>query len=372
MKVLHVTQSDGGVGGVVADLTADQQRRGWSPVVACPSDTVLAGLVERQGVAYRPWAATRSPGPGVLRELNRLRRIIDEVRPDVVHLHSSKAGLVGRLLLRGRIPTIFEPHLWSFDAQDGPTVGPSRAWERFAARWTDSFLCVSDDELASGRAAGITGPAEVVFNGVDVDRVVPGHRDAARAVLGLGDGPVAVCVARLAPLKGHDFLLRAWPEILAGVPDATLVLVGDGPLRDTLRRQYPVSADASVRWAGFSDPAGYYAAADVVVVPSRAEGMALVPLEALASARPVVGFAVSGMRHTVGDDAGVVLEIGDVAGLAREVAGRLADPDAAAEEGRRGRRRAVTVLNQRAASDRVAELTMSVAGARRPVSGGAP
>ncbi|MDF0530676.1 glycosyltransferase [Tsukamurella sp. 8F] len=365
MRILHVTQSDGGVASVVTDLVRDQAERGWDPVVACPAGTVLAQLVQRDGVEYRQWEATRSPGISVPAETARLRRIIDEVRPDVVHLHSSKAGMVGRLLLRGRIPTIFEPHLWSFDAQGGAIAKPALLWERFATRWTDSFLCVSDDELAAGRAAGITGPAEVVFNGVDTSRIVPGDRAAARASLGLGDGPIALCLARLAPLKGQDFLLQAWPDVLAQVPDATLMFVGDGPLAGELAA-LPGGTHPSIRWEGFSsDPVPYLAACDVVVVPSRAEGMALVPLEALASGRPVVGYAVSGMRHTVGDCAGTVLEIGDVPGLAREVARRLADRTLAADEGRRGRARAVEVLDQNAASQQVAELVERVASRSR-------
>ena len=92
-------------------------------------------------------------------------------------------------------------------------------------------------------------------------------------------------------------------------------------------------------------PEDWYAAADVVVVPSRWEGMALVPLEAMACERSVVGFDVAGLAESIGD-AGAVIPRADLRGLAREVATRLADPALALREGRRGRIRAVTLYDR--------------------------
>jgi glycosyltransferase involved in cell wall biosynthesis len=192
---------------------------------------------------------------------------------------------------------------------------------------------------------------------VDTGRLRPGSRVAARRRLGIAeDAPTAVCVGRLAPLKGQDQLLSAWPAVLAAVPDARLVLVGDGPMGDTWRAEHPVAGHGSVRWWGHSaTPADFYTAADVVVLPSRAEGMALVPLEAMACARSVVAFDVGGVRQSVAD-AGAVVPAGDVPALAEAVAARLAEPALADREGRVGRRRAELLFDQNRVCDQVATL----------------
>ncbi|GAB2979987.1 glycosyltransferase [Saccharothrix stipae] len=353
MRVVHVSQPvTAGVAAVVLELARAQRELGWTVAVVCPPGP-LAERARDVGVEVRAWPARRQPGIGTAAEVVRLRRALRDLAPDVVHLHSSKAGLAGRLVVRGRRPTLFQPHMWSFQSAAGPVGRAARAWERLGARWTHQLVCVSDDELAAGRAVGVAGPAEVVCNGVDVDRFRPADRVAARWRLGLPDVPTAVCVGRLAPLKGQDQLLAAWPEVRAKVPDARLVLVGDGPMAQRWRE---VCDDESVRWWGHDDAvADFYAAADVVVLPSRAEGMALVPLEAMACGRSVVAFDVSGVRQSVGE-AGAVLPAGDVAALADAVAVRLADPSAADLEGAHGRRRAELLFDRRQVADQIATL----------------
>ncbi|WP_367138422.1 glycosyltransferase [Saccharothrix sp. HUAS TT1] len=353
MKVVHVSQPvTAGVAGVVLELVRAQRDLGWAVTVVCPPGP-LADRARGLGVEVRAWSAGRRPGIGMAAEAVRLRRVLRELAPDVVHLHSSKAGLVGRLVVRGRVPTLFQPHMWSFQSVGGPVGWASREWERVATRWTHQLVCVSDDELAAGRAAGVGGPAEVVCNGVDLDRLRPGDRGAARRRLGLPEAPTAVCVGRLASLKGQDQLLAAWPVVRARVPGARLVLVGDGPMAERWRAE---CGDESVLWWGHCDAvADFYAAADVVVLPSREEGMALVPLEAMACGRSVVGFDVGGVRQSVGE-AGEVLAAGDVGALAEAVAARLADPARADSEGVRGRRRVELLFDRRQTADQVATL----------------
>lgn len=363
--VLHVSQPvDGGVAAVVDTLATDQAARGWDVHVATGDAGRLPDSLSGSEVSLHRWGATRSPGPSTPREIRRLAALIGMIRPDVIHLHSSKAGLAGRLAVRGRTPTLFQPHLWSFQADAGAAARPALLWERFAARWADVIVCVSADERDHGSRARIRGRLVVIPNGVDTDRIRPGDRDLAGRELGLPAGPLAVCVARLSPLKGHDFLLRAWPAVLREVPGARLAIVGDGPLRDQLLADHPIASDPSVLWVGSSTtPTRYMCAAHVVVTPSRAEGMALVPLEAMASGRSLVAFAGGGMRESIGD-AGTVLEVGDTAGLAREIAARLTDGELTAREGRLGRERAVSSFDSRRVADDMAALVTELVGRR--------
>jgi glycosyltransferase involved in cell wall biosynthesis len=354
VKVVHVTQPvEAGVAVVVLDLAQAQQERGWDVSIACPPEGWLAGRAREAGIPVHAWHATRSPGPRTALELRALRTTLRTVKPDVVHLHSSKAGLA-RLVLRGRVPTLFQPHLWSFRVADGLLSRACRVWEARASRWTDLLVCVSDDELETGRTAGVTARAEIVCNGVDTRHLIPRPKPS--------DVPTAVCVGRIAHQKGQDLLLQAWPEVLGKVPDARLLLVGDGPLAPELR----ATDHPNVHWHGHSDtPAEFYAQADVVVLPSRAEGMALVPLEAMACGRPVVAFDVEGVRQSIGD-AGEVVPAQDVAALAQAVATRLADPELAAAEGKRGRVRAETRFDRDRMTGQIVTLTEKLVSQRGP------
>ncbi|MGC1210855.1 MAG: glycosyltransferase [Micromonospora sp.] len=335
--ILHVAQpTDGGVARCVHDLVRAQVAAGWPVTLACPSSGTLAVSAAADGARVRVWPARRSPGPSVTAEARRLAAILAEVRPALIHLHSSKAGLVGRAVLRGRRPVVFQPHAWSFEAAGAGLRALTTAWERSAGRWADVTVCVSEAERQRGVRAGIAGPYVVVPNGVDVaaHRVADERERAlARQRLGLGPGPLAVCVGRLCRQKGQTVLLEAWRLVSAALPGARLALVGDGPDRAALRS----GAGHDVLLVGaVGDPREWYAAADVVVCPSRWEGMALVPLEAMARGRSVVASDVTGMREAVPPGAGALTPPGDVPALAAAVTLRLRHPGLAEAEGRVG------------------------------------
>ncbi|MFP5021573.1 glycosyltransferase [Pseudonocardia phyllosphaerae] len=350
MKVLHVSQPvETGVPGVVLALAADERARGHDVHVACPPGPGLADTAAAAGATHHAWAARRAPGPWVADEAARLGRIVRDVDPDVVVLHSAKAGLAGRIAVRGRIPTVLAPHAWSFEAVHGAVAAAVLAGERALARWTDRTVCVSEEERARGVDAGIDGPFTVVPNGVDTDRFAPADRAAARAELGVADRPTVVCVGRFAEQKGHDLLLDAWPAVLDRGPDAQLLLVGDGPLRADI--ELAAARTSGVHLLGArTDVARWLATADVVAAPSRWEGASLVSLEAMAAGRPVVGFDVGGLADSVGET-GAALRPGDVDGLARALADRLADPARAARDGAAARERVTRLRDLRGTLD---------------------
>lgn len=400
LTVAHVAQPvDGGVARVVTDLVRAQAAEGMRPVVLCPHGP-LAESAAAAGAEVRPWPAVREPSPLRLRrETARLAAALRELRPDLVHLHSAKAGLAGRLALRGTVPTVYQPHAWSFEAVGGVTAALALRWERYAARWADRVVCVSEDERRRGERAGVPARWAVIRNGIDTARFGPGpagvppaapgagtpqgvvgapapgrSRDRRRAASptataagtaaaaagtaatrpmaagtagtaaatagpDAGAGPLVVCMGRLCRQKGQDVLLRAWPEVTARVPGARLVLVGDGPAREELR----AAAPAGVEFPGpTDDPAGWYAAARLVVAPSRWEGMALAPLEAMACGRPVLISEVAGARESlpVGHAPLCLVPPDDPVSLARALVRLLADLERARELGEQARRHA--------------------------------
>ncbi|MFF3202492.1 glycosyltransferase [Streptomyces sp. NPDC002962] len=369
-RVLHLTQPvDGGVARVVTDLTRAQLADGLHVTVACPAGR-LAGDLRSLGADVRHWAASRSPGPSLPGEVRRLVRLLAEVRPDLVHAHSAKAGLAGRLAVRGRIPTVFQPHAWSFEAVGGTTAALALKWERFGARWADRLVCVSEAERTTGLRARIGGQVSVIPNGIDPERFHPASVDTVRASLLpelAPSAPLVVCVGRLCRQKGQDVLLTAWPDIAREVPGARLVLVGDGPDGERLRSRAP----ESVLFAGaVTDAVPWYQAADLVVLPSRWEGMALAPLEALACGRPVVVTDVDGARESLPTALAprCLVPAENPAALAGAVTGLLLDPLLRESLGHQGRRHVLTTHDVRRTAGAVAgvyrELLTTTQGAR--------
>ncbi|MFF5531778.1 glycosyltransferase family 4 protein [Streptomyces cinerochromogenes] len=387
-RVLHLAQPvDGGVARVVLDLARAQLAAGLHVTAACPGGALAAGLREL-GADVRDWRAGRSPGPGLPGEVRRLARLIGEVRPELVHAHSAKAGLAARLAVRGRVPTVFQPHAWSFEAVGGLTAALALRWERWGARWADRVVCVSEAERTTGLRAGVRAAYTVIPNGIDTTHFTPQAPEAtetpqvteggspgpqrsqgSRGSQTADDGnPLVVCVGRLCRQKAQDVLLAAWPEILTRLPQARLVLVGDGPDREVLRQQAP----PSVRFTGaVPDAAPWYRAADLVVLPSRWEGMALAPLEALACGTPVVVTDVDGARESLPPAlaAHCLVPPEDPVALAGAVTGLLTDPPLHAALAGQGHRHVLATHDVRHTAERVADLYRELLGTSGPGRG---
>lgn len=212
-------------------------------------------------------------------------------------------------------------------------------------------------EYTRSRIAAAIGPVAAarmrrIAPGVDSTTFAPGRRaagDAIREALGWQDRRVLVCVSRLMPRKGQDTLIEALPAIQRAVPEATLLIVGGGPYReklDELAAQSPASSSihltGSVPW---EDLPAHYAAGDVFAMPCRTrhrgvdvEGLGIVYLEASATGLPVIAGDSGGAPDAVlPGETGFVVPGGDVAALADRAVALLADPEASASMGRRGR-----------------------------------
>lgn len=307
--VLMVSQPTiAGVAQCVLDWSLGIAARGWQVTVACPDDGWLRRRCADADLATAAFDSQRSPTANVAGEARQLASIIAQTDPDVVMLHSSKAGMVGRLALRGTRPTVFVPHAWSFDAATGAQGRAAHAWEKFAAqRWTDLVVCVSAAEYRRGRQTGIHATYQVIRNGVAVAALqhIADQSDprSLRQSAGIDpDVPLVVCLGRLTTQKGQDTLIAAWRE-RRWQDAAHVVFVGDGPDEDELRSR--AGDDSSITFTGAVDrdeAVAWLAAAAVVAMPSRWEGMALVPLEALAVGTPVVASDVTGLSEVVGGD----------------------------------------------------------------------
>lgn len=323
-----------GVAVVVADLAEYLQDAGVQVAVACPPRGYLSERLGDAEVPTLPWEAGREPGRSTLAETRALHRVIAGYDPTVVHLHSSKAGLAGRLAMRGRRPTVFSPHAWSFHHLDGALRTAALAWERLGARWCDVILCGSAEEAEVGQSRGIRARFEVITNSSTIRH--PGlSRAQARRDLGLNvpeDAALAVCLGRFTRQKGQDVMLRAWPRIRAAVPRAFLALAGQGTDEQMLRDMAP----PDVIFGALRDRqlvATWMLASDVMIFPSRWETLSLAVLEALQLDRPVVVSDCGGMREALAGGAGTMVGTDDPEALAGAVIPYLADTAYAAIRG---------------------------------------
>ena len=162
------------------------------------------------------------------------------------------------------------------------------------------------------------------------------------------DVPVVVCTARMVRRKGQDTLVKAWPQVLAALPDARLLLVGDGPLRVSVERLAArLEMSGSVIFTGgvsWDDVPAFTDAGDVFAMPCRTrlfglepEAWGIVFLEAQACGLPVIVGDSGGAPETVADGAGVVVRTADVPSVATAIAALVADPSTSGRMGRTGR-----------------------------------
>jgi glycosyltransferase involved in cell wall biosynthesis len=270
-----------------------------------------------------------------VRAVRSLRRVYDDWRPDIVHTHSSKAGIVGRLAAQpDRCRVIHTIHGWGHTPLDPAWRRTGFvALERLAAGRTHALIAQSNDVRDEGLTLGIGRPAqyEVIPTGVDYQTRVSDFdaaRDAARAELGLGDGPVMGWIGRFTPQKDPVTLVSTVRELASVRPDLRVVAVGDGPLREEAEREAERLGVASrMLFTGLRpDARSLYAAFDVVMQTSRWEGHPRVVQEAIAERVPVVATRAPGIGELVTPDIGYVAEQGDSSGLAKHVASVLDDP----------------------------------------------
>ena len=294
--------------------------------------------------------------PGTLRAIVATARLLRRARIDVVHGYQWRPALMGALAGRlARVPL----RLASKRSLTGDDPQAGRAW-RHIARQVDTVIVNADALRVEGEQRGMRCRWVLLQNGVDTEHFRLPPADAnARAALGLDPRrPVVGTIGRLEDRKGHDQLLGAAAAMLAGANGRRpqLVIVGDGPLRESLAGQARTLGVAdSVRFEGtVADVRPVLAAMDVFVLPSRAEGMSNALMEAMAAARPVVATAVGGNTEVVTDgETGLLVPAADPEAIARAVDGLLRDPSRASELGAAARRFVTRHFGARA---RVAEL----------------
>jgi len=246
---------------------------------------------------------------GAVREI---RRLVHRLSPDLVHLNSSKAGVVGRVALAfSQVPVVFTAHGWAFAASGTGTLIYATI-ERSVASFADAIVCVSkwDRKVALARRIGSPGRLHVIQNGVAVEGTPPVRGPWP-------DEPRLACIARPSPQKDLPLLVKALS--VPGLENWHLDVFGDGPDRGAVDEQI-MTLGLSNRahllgdHANLTDQLPRY---DALALPSNWEGLPFSILEGMAAGLPVVASDVGGVAEAVVDgETGLLVPRGDVEGFA--------------------------------------------------------
>lgn len=269
-----------------------------------------------------------------------LRDFFRAERPNIVHTHSSKTGILGRLAAKAaKVPTIVHTvHGYAFPGESRQAIKAIfKFLERKAGQVTDRMIVLNDTDKAIAR--DLLGVPEsrltLLPNGVDVDAYAPASPER-RAALRAGefgvhdaDHVIVGMIGRLWLQKNPQCFVRAAIRVTALRPNVSFFMIGDGEFRAELEAAIQASGDAQrIRILGWrSDVPELLKALDLMVLPSRWEGMPLAILEAMSSAVPVVASDIPGNHHLVEDGSdGRLFPLDDDEALAAALIELVDDP----------------------------------------------
>ena len=301
--------------------------------------------------------------PGVI---SRLRRLVDDLRPDIVQTHSVKSHFLIRLSgLWKRYPWVAYHHGYTRPDRKMEFINSLDRWSLRRARRVVTVTKAFEQELL---ASGVVpDQISIAHNAISPDW---GHRDSVDRMrvrdirAGLGQARLLLSVGRLSREKAHADLLRSLTHLLRRRPDLLwkVVIVGEGPERSRLESQ-AMSMQGRVLLVGQqSDIEPYYAAADVFVLPSHSEGSPNVLLEAMAARVPIVATSVGGVPEIVSSgEHALLVPASDIEALAAAIERLLDQPEVGTALARRATARVASVYSPEARAEQLAGVYAEIA-----------
>jgi glycosyltransferase involved in cell wall biosynthesis len=343
LRIIHCFRSPvGGIFRHVRDLVEEHVRDGHQVGILCDSSTggaheekLFEAILPHLELGLIRLPIRRAISPSDLAALYASYKHIKSLKPDVLHGHGAKGGVVARLIgsaLRVNkycVARLYSPHGGSLHYDRRKPVGQIvLRLERFLERFTDQlvFVCEFERRTYEEKVGVPTVPAEVIYNGIRDEEFSP--------VATLRDGADFLYIGMMRDLKGPDVFIDAFArtERSLGRP-LSAVMVGDGP--DKARYRQIIDGRGLSRRIRLMDamPAREaFALAHVVVVPSRAEAMPYIVLEALAAEKPLIASRVGGIPEVLGAQSAALAVPGDASDLSRLMLDVLSTPDWQAQE----------------------------------------
>jgi glycosyltransferase involved in cell wall biosynthesis len=344
LNILHVLRAPvGGLFRHVIDLARGQIARGHQVGLVVDSQTggaraegMLAQLAPKLKLGLLRIAMSRQVGPSDVVACGHVARRATDISADVIHGHGAKGGAYARL---GRVQTspirAYTPHGGSLHYDwHSPTGFAYLSAEREMVARTDLFLFESaySRDIFRSKIGDPGARARVIHNGVDEAEFAPVTADAATKAAATD----LVFVGELRMLKGVDVLIKAVSLLWRQGRRVTLTIVGDGPDRKAFEAAAagPQMTEA-VRFVGVQPAREGFALGRILVVPSRAESLPYIVLEAGAAAMPQIASRVGGIPEIFGPASGELVAPGDPAALAQAIGAAMANPSARQEAAQR-------------------------------------
>jgi len=348
LKIVHVTRTPvGGIFRHILDVASGQAARGHRVGIVCDSTTggdraraALAAIEPQMALGVSRVAIRRELTPMDLVGFIKVSRRLAALEPDVLHGHGAKGGAFVRLMSAPDAIRVYTPHGGSLHY--GKTLR-GRVYgliERFLSRRTELFLFES--AFARNAYAAMVGPprriVRVVPNGISSAEMAPvePHADAAD-IVGVGE---------FRHIKGIDVLIDALAELIRSGRRVSLAIAGDGEEGPALHQQVArLGLEDSVRFLGHTPARQAFAHGRLLVVPSRADSLPYVVIEAGGAGIPIVASGVGGIPEILGPD-GNLVPAKNPNRLAQAIAAALDDPAAARSGAERLRERVRTLFSQ--------------------------
>jgi glycosyltransferase involved in cell wall biosynthesis len=281
-----------------------------------------------------------------------IKKHLEEIRPDIIHTHSAKAGILGRFAaynLKNRPKIVHSVHGLSFHEYQNQLLNKFYiAVEKAAAKKTDAFICVADAMTEKSLAAGIGMPQQytTAYSAIEeesfLNPITTQERNDFRKKYDIPDNAIVlVTIARLFHLKGHEFIIESAKELAKRFDDCIWLFVGDGILKDQLQKQIAdLGLSNKFRFTGLlpvEQMPLVIQSSDILVHCSLREGLARVLPQAMLCGKAAVSFDIDGASEVVNPDTGRLIEPVNVKQLTEVCAELIANENLRTKLGRAGR-----------------------------------
>lgn len=328
IKVLHVLSDTnvGGAGRYIFNLLSNKEETSFEASVACPKGGELEKELRSRGI--KVFALEGGESSANMSQIKSLRRIISQERFDIVHTHASFAGRIAGKIAGAKV--VMTRH----SLIRGRASSIKRLATRLTSRiFTDRIIAISRAVKINLIESGV--PADmiiIIYNGIDTTKF-EGIKGTLREELSIAsDIPIIGMVARLVPEKGYEYAINAFYRVLKEYPNAILVIIGSGPLEDSLKTMCSeLRIEDNVVFMGYrQDVENLMADFDLFVLSSISEGLGLSLLEAMALGIPVVATMTGGIPEVIKDGTnGLLIQPGNDIYLAENMVKILSNKDLA-------------------------------------------
>ncbi len=338
LRIIHCFRSPvGGIFRHVRDLALAHAAAGHQVGIVCDSttggdyeDALFREILPHLSLGLVRLPIRRAIGPSDAAALWRGYKEIRSLQPDILHGHGAKGGALARVIgsvlrvNKYRVSRLYSPHGGSLHYDRATPAGLGiMALERFQERWTDAlvFVCDYERETYARKIGAPTVKTARIYNGVAAEEFVP--------VVPRPDAVDFLYIGMLRDLKGPDIFIDAFArtERLIGRPLSAL-MIGDGPQQeDYMRMKLERGLGKRIGMAPATHARAAFARTRIVVLPSRAEAMPYIVLEALAAGMPVIATRVGGVPEIFGPDSAALATPNDAQSLAEIMAAAHDNPD---------------------------------------------